>query len=265
MAKTYQWKTSTRFESTTTLSHGIDPTTYENWQTAEPGDSQSIQCSYYYRDCNTIPESDSTSSRVIISLTERWHADIDRKNNLIITLNTTINSINRDDIRGEIPTHIGRLIQISREQGGRIIWQTTDNLINEAKTLSGQIALDQIVLTIPPGEQLERSSLFLHNELTGSPRVSYDNIWLGVCFKNILPRDYRPGAVLKGAEQWMPTTGDYISHNRLNGACHVRTNNSWQECRTTGGFDGEKGNPPLILTADNDSSWRDQKLIGKEN
>lgn len=73
--------------------------------------------------------------------------------------------------------------------------------------------------------------------------------------------DYRPGAALD------TNTNIWKSHNRTNGACHVLSNTgnmTWQECRTVGGAEGYKGNPPLILTAPNANSWRDQKLLGKE-
>lgn len=73
--------------------------------------------------------------------------------------------------------------------------------------------------------------------------------------------DYRPGATLD------TTTSIWKSHNRTNGACHVLSNTgnmTWQECRSIGGAEGEKGNPPLILTAPNANSWRNQKLLGKE-
>lgn len=73
--------------------------------------------------------------------------------------------------------------------------------------------------------------------------------------------DYRPGATLN--------TNDNIWHsnNKLNGACHVLSNAqniTWQECRTVGGAEGQKGNPPLILTAADNNSWRNQKKLGKE-
>lgn len=73
--------------------------------------------------------------------------------------------------------------------------------------------------------------------------------------------DYRPGASLD------TVTNVWKSHNRLDGACHVLSNVSnmtWQECRTIGGAEGQKGIPPLILTAADANSWRNQKKLGKE-
>lgn len=73
--------------------------------------------------------------------------------------------------------------------------------------------------------------------------------------------DYRPGAVLD------TNTSVWKSHNRTNGACHVLSdvnNMTWHECRTVGGEASAQGNPPLILKADNASSWYNQKRLGKE-
>ena len=70
--------------------------------------------------------------------------------------------------------------------------------------------------------------------------------------------DYRPGTSLD------TNTGVWKSHNRTNGACHVRKNSTWQECRTVGGESSAQGNPPLILHAANANSWYNQKKLGKE-
>lgn len=85
-----------------------------------------------------------------------------------------------------------------------------------------------------------------------SPSLTLYAVWM---------MDYRPGATLN------TSTNIWKSHNRTNGACHVLSNTgnmTWQECRTIGGAEGDKGNPPLILTAANANSWRNQKLLGKE-
>ena len=262
MAKEYQWRTSTNFSSEASLSHGVDPSTYQNWQRTSVL-SNNVECSYWFRDGNAAPYIDANSSRIVFKIIDNWTVSFDYKNNMTVKLTTTLQSVVRDDVRGAVPNTPGRHIVVSQSNGGAQVWSTDDLQVGTAHTLlDSPIRIDQRTVVLPPGQQASFSSLFIRNETIGLS--SWDEVYAGVEFQNILPRDYRPGAVLKGAEEWMPTTGDYISHNRLNGACHVRTNNGWQECRTTGGFDGEKGNPPLILTAGNADSWRDQKLIGKE-
>lgn len=259
MAKQYKWKADTTYKSDTPLSYGVIPTSHTGWQSASAG-AQSGSWTYWYRDANYGPGgafSDANSSRVAISLTESWTASIDGRNNLTITINTTINSVVRDDLQGNNPGTPGRTINIYRAQGSPAALALTDSDISTAHTIwSGPAALDAYTFTLAPGESLQRSSLYLHNQTIGYS--SYDDIWFGVLFMNDLPKDYRPGAVLN------TTNSVWKSNNSTNGACHVLKGSTWQECRTIGGDEGEKGNPPLILTAANASSWRNQKLLGKQ-
>ena len=263
MAKTYKWKADTTYQSDTSLSHGVYPTDHTGWQNTEAG-TQSGTWTYWYRDANANPGgvwSDSNSSRVAISLTESWTATISSRNYVTITINTVINSIVRDDLIGQNPASPGRTINIYREEGGSPVLSLTDNQLDSAHTIyTGPLTLDTYTFTIEPGGgSHQRSSLYLHNQTIGY--TSYDNIWFGVLFLNDLPKDYRPGATLDaGISIWK-------SHNRTNGACHIlpnTTGTNWHECRTVGGDEGERGDPPLILTADNANSWRNQKLLGKQ-
>lgn len=263
MAKIYKWRATTRFQSDTPLSNGVTPNDKENWQSEEIGGEDSGTWQYWYRDANVMTGttfSDANSSRVVVSLTERWTTSVDARNNLTVHIWTTINSVIRDDIRGENTDTPGRNILIYREQGGSAILNLTDTQVATAHTIySGPLVLSEYTFTLAPGENLERSSLYLHNYSIGFP--SYDDIWFGVSFQNPLPRDYRPGTTLD------TNTNIWKSHNRANGACHIlsnTTNMTWLECRTQGGAEGEKGNPPLILTAANANSWRNQQLLGKQ-
>lgn len=268
MAKQYQWKTD--FELVSGGFPGEDTGVLSgdtNWHTTSEM-SGTATAQYYYRDADYPHVDNANSSRVVITIKDEWTATIDRHNNLTIHANTTIENLVRDDLKGTLPT-IPRHIYIKQDQNGQAFLDKIDPVNTVHNIIDAPLVLPEFVFTLAPGEGMERSTVWFRSTTSGNedlpiPNIYTDIISIGVRFKNILPRDYRPGATLRGAEQWMSTTGDYISHNRLNGACHVRTNNSWQECRTTGGFDGEKGNAPLILTADNADSWRDQKLIGKE-
>lgn len=259
MAKTYKWKADTTYQSTTTLSHGVTPSSHTGWQTAQAG-SQSGSWTYWYRDANVSSGgayTDANSSRVAISLTESWTASIDSRNNLTITIDTTINSVVRDDLRGTNQNTPGRNINIYRQEGGAAILALTDSQLASAHTIySGPLVLDRFTFTLAPGESLQRSSLYLHNQTIGY--ASYDDIWFGVLFLNDLPKDYRPGTSLD------TNTSVWKSHNRTNGACHVLNGSTWQECRTLDGDEGGKGNPPLMLRAANANSWYNQKRLGKE-
>lgn len=259
MAKTYKWKADTTYRSTTTLSYGVIPTDHTGWQSAQAG-NQSGSWTYWYRDANVSSGgvyTDANSSRVAVSLTESWNASIDSRNNLTITINTTINSVVRDDLRGVNQNTPGRNINIYRQEGSAAILSLTDNQVATAHTIySGPLVLDSYTFTLAPGESLQRSSLYLHNQTVGY--ASYDDIWFGVLFLNDLPKDYRPGASLD------TNTSVWKSHNRTNGACHVLNGSTWQECRTLDGDQGGQGNPPLMLRAANANSWYNQRLLGKQ-
>lgn len=257
MAKQYKWKADTTYRSDTSLSYGVIPSDHTGWQAEQPG-PQSGTWVYWYRDANVGPPwVDSNSSRVAISLTESWTASIDSRNNLTVTINTTINSVVRDDIQGSNVDSPGRYINIYREQGGAAALALTDTQLASAHTIySGPLVLDSYTFTLAPGESLQRSSLYLHNQTIGYQ--SYDDIWFGVLFLNDLPKDYRPGTSLD------TNTSVWKSHNRTNGACHVLNGSTWQECRTLDGDSGGQGNPPLMLRAANASSWYNQRLLGKQ-
>lgn len=259
MAKQYKWKADTTYRSTTTLSYGVEPTSHTGWQSANTG-SQSGAWTYWYRDANVSSGgvyTDSNSSRVAVSLAESWTASIDSRNNLTVTINTVINSVVRDDLRGANQDTPGRVINIYRQEGGAPVLSLNDNQVATAHTIySGPLSLDSYTFTLAPGESLQRSSLYLHNQTVGYQ--SYDDIWFGVLFLNDLPKDYRPGTSLD------TNTSVWKSHNRTNGACHVLKGSTWQECRTLDGDEGGQGNPPLMLRAANASSWYNQRLLGKQ-
>lgn len=259
MAKVYKWKADTTYQSTTTLSYGVYPTAHTGWQTQEPG-AQSGSWQYWYRDANVQVGgafSDANSSRVVVSLTESWNASIDSRNNLTISIDTTITSIIRDDLTGSNQNTPAREIKIYRDPSSSPILSLTDDQLASAHTIfSGPLSLDTFSFTLAPGESLQRSSLYLHNKTVGYD--SYDDIWFGVLFMNDLPRDYRPGTSLD------TNTSIWKSHNRTNGACHVLNGSTWQECRTLDGDSGGQGNPPLMLRQANANSWYNQRLLGKQ-
>lgn len=262
MAKTYKWKTVTSFDSSTNLSYGVTPPDQSDWQSSQ-ADSHSGTWQYWYRDANVMTGtgwSDANSSRVVISLTESWTATIDNRNNLTVVLNTTINSIIRDDLLGSNTDTPGRNIDIYRSASGSPVLSLTDLQVATAHTIyTGPLTLDALTFTLEPGESRQRNSLFLHNQSIGYP--SYDEIRFGILFMNDLPKDYRPGATLD------TNTSVWKSHNRTDGACHILSNTetiTWQECRTIEGDSGGQGNPPLILHAANANSWYNQKLLGKQ-
>lgn len=279
MAKQYKWRAYTRFDIPPDpnyhMTHGVTPPDQQSWQTEDIGTQHgSRQWSYWYHDANppggVIPPegyTDNNASRVVISITQEWNTQVDSNNNLIVTIGTVIDSIVRNDISGQISNTPGRYINLYKQEGGQAILSLTDLQVATNHTIyQGPLDLGTETFTIAPGHDYQRSSLYLHNQSIGSS--SYDDLWVGVQFMNPLPKDYRPGASLKGDNEYGAiVNGIWRSHNRTNGACHVLSNVenvTWQECRTVNGDSGGQGNPPLILTADDANSWYNQKKIGLE-
>lgn len=267
MAKNYQWKTDSEIISGGYPGEEIGVIGGStSWVTTDTlSGSTSVKC--FYRDSNS--GDNNNSSRVVIDISETWTASIDSRNYLTINLNTTVNSIIRDDIRGNplIGGNASRELYLRRSSSGPWIWSAmNDGIANAHTILAGPLILDNYSFTIAPGENLSRGSIYFRDNTNGhggDPAPSYyvDELWVGTIFRNILPKDYRPGATLNS------NSGVWWSHNRENGACHVLSNvgnMTWQECRTVGGDEGAKGNPPLILTAADANSWRNQKLLGKQ-
>lgn len=263
MAKNYQWRTNAEI-----ISGGypgeetgvIPPDT--GWRTTSAA-SGSSTAEYYFRDSDT--GENANSSRVVVAINETWTVSFDNKNNMTVTLRTVISSIRRDDLRGTVGTMgIGRSMFIRRREDGSLKWQIINDPINTAHTILGSpVTLDDYIFTLAPGENLTRSSIYFRSNTYGHdadvpPSQYIDLMWMGTQFKNILPKDYRPGTSLD------TNTSVWKSHNRTNGACHVLNGSTWQECRTVDGDSGGQGNPPLLLHAANANSWYNQKRLGKE-
>lgn len=343
----YNWKADLNFNSGEPgqLSHGVTPSAQEDWQVATVGGSMSPgQYTYWYRDSNTMWSGafqDTLSSRVALKVTQTWTTSVDSMNNLIIAIQTVVDSIDRDDIRapsGYSDTNTpGRNITLYKKDG-TVIFSTTDNLVATAHNLSGTINVGTETFTIAPGDiSVVGTSLYLHNQTVGGP--SYDDIWLGIQFRNPLPEpvlytlnyDANGGAGAPSAQTAYSTTGtcdftvpntaptwgqyrflgwsftqypdsrtpadveyvagdtvtlleanptrtlyavwemDYrpgaiidnsiwLSHNRVNGDCHVYDGSKYLEMRTLGGPE-DFGNTPSII---HESKWHNQRKIGKE-
>lgn len=277
MAKQYQWRAVSIIEPATTLSHGVSPTTYENWQTATVGEVTSKTWDYYYRDSNTYqnpsaqhPEGgfyDDISTQVVTRVTQSWTANIDSRNVLTIVLTTTVGPIVRNDKQGNDQSTPGRQIRVENSSGGIIISTITDNDVATAHTIYSEATTVTETITLQPGSNQKKISVYIHNQTVGSS--SFDKISAGVQFMNPLPADYRPGSTLKTDNPYYPgdQTGVWLSHNRSDGAAHVLAdvgNVTWQEMRTIDGDNGGQGNPPLILHQADANSWYNQKLLGKD-
>ena len=256
MVKQYKWKADTTYQSTTTLSHGVIPSDHTGWQSAGEG-AHSGSWEYWYRDANVMVGggySDANSSAVFVHLTESWTASIDTRNNLTVTINTVIQSVRRDDLRGSNVDTPGRNINIYREQGGSPVLSLTDSQLASAHVIyQGPLALDSFTFTLAPGQSLQRSSLYLHNQTMGYQ--SYDDIWFGILFLNDLPAVAIPHAVLDGNE----TT--WLSHNRPGGDLRLWNGSRWTDNLENTDWGAGYGDPPSVMK---DNKWLNARVIGRE-
>lgn len=213
---------------------------------------------YTYRDSDVADNDNST--KVSVTVQDSWTVAFNGRNYMTVTVDTKLISAERTLI-GNI-SNIDRHLWMSREAGGYVYFETLDPA-STSHLITSNIDMGTYSFTLAPGENATRASVYWRNTSHGYESEPIPNKWtdilgVGIHFRNILPKDYRPGTSLD------TNTGVWKSHNRENGACHVLKNGVWQECRTVGGDEGEKGNPPLILTAANANSWRNQKLLGKQ-
>ena len=251
MAKQYQWQIF--FDATGPIAAGIlsgDQTVHTTSDT-----SGIASATYYFLDSNTSPY-DSNYSRVIIKVDTTWIATIDNANNLTVTASTKIANIERDIVVGN-PTasdNSGRNMDAFHYEGeSPALWHYHDTDIAQTKVIGTNINLGSWTFTLAPGAMSSQNTMYFLNK-NDTWTTSGDHLYLGVKFTNILPPDYRPGAILDGSSKWQ-------SHNRTVGEAHILTsNNSWREMRTENGL-VDAGNPPSIRYQD---KWMNQRLIGKE-
>lgn len=219
---------------------------------------------YYYRD-SQIP-SNANSSRVVFTIQDQWTASISSMNVLTVTCHTIITSIVRDSLvpgAGQVTAGL-RNIYLYGEQGPNYTGldfkkSFLNDQISTAHTISSAaIDMGTNVLTLQPGEQKGRGTVYILNYVSGhenepipnNPNI--DALYVGTYFTNILPADYRPGKVWNGSA--------WLSTNRATGAANIRNASSLQTMRTIGGPTAT-GNPPLIRNA---SAWENMRLIGQQ-
>lgn len=256
MADTFQWKATATFKTeapNTTLTSGAINAP-ESWQTATIGDSGSGSWDYYFHDANNTNSSgwftDDNSTRVRMTITQSWTTSVDDHNNLTINMTTTLGPVVRDDKRGVCNNLPARQIDWYTREGGPSILSLYDNQVGTPRTLySGTITLPTYTITIAPGTDAEKASIYVHNETVGYGW--YDDVWAGVQFKNTLPADYRPGAV--------NDSGVWKSHDRTGGKCHVYNGAKYIEMRTQGAPTA-MGNPPSTYKS---SKWYNMAKLGK--
>lgn len=273
MAKEYEWSAALTVESggyvgeaisieqngTVLFEGAVDnpPQTIDTGWTRTSTLSGSGTYTYTYRDSDVGQNARST--KVWVTVRDEWTVSFDNRNYMTVNVNTTLVSADRTVV-GSI-TNVDRHIWMRRYAGGSNYLDILDNA-STAHNIASNIPLGSYSFVLAPGENATRASIYWRNTSHGYedlpiPNIYTDILGVGIHFRNILPKDYRPGTSLD------TNTGVWKSHNRENGACHVLKNGTWQECRTVGGDEGGQGNPPLMLRSPNANSWYNQRLLGK--
>lgn len=249
--------------------HGVRPTALP-WTDANVGTIYtSGPYTYWYVDNSRAQDTTDNCSQVEVFAKDTFSGTFDSSNNLIITITTTVDLIQRSHVVGN--PNIGgvytRDISLSPGKGQAAVWHIDNNNIGVAAVLGGPITIATRTITIPPTGSSTQSSLYLLNHTNGFPwqQPYLDEMEMGTSFQNPRsggeppeperpPLDYRPGATWNGS-RWM-------SHNR-NGGAASQYRGRWAEMRTHSGEDYENqpetGDPPSIRTA---STWRNMFNIG---
>lgn len=189
----FQWRATTVIKTVapnTFLTSGAIPSTQENWQTADIGVPDSGTWDFFFRDANNTDAqgryTDANSTRVLSTITQSWDTSVDDLNNLTVRVRTTIGPVVRDSLQGVCQATPGRIIDWYTSEGGASVLHLTDYTVGTPKTLyDGTLSIAEYSFTIAPGQSTERSSLYVHNETAGYGW--YDDVWIGVQFRNILP------------------------------------------------------------------------------
>lgn len=273
MAKEYEWSAALTVESGGYVGEAISieqngvvlfegavdspPQTIDTGWTRTSTLSGSGTYTYTYRDSDLAQNAHST--KVWATVRDEWTVSFDSRNYMTVNVDTTLVSADRTVV-GSI-SNVDRHIWMRRYAGGPNYLDIIDNA-STAHTIASNINLGSYSFVLAPGENATRASIYWRSTSHGYedlpiPNIYTDILGVGVHFRNILPRDYRPGASLD------TNTSVWKSHNRERGACHVLKNGVWQECRTVGGDEGGQGNPPLMLRSPNANSWYNQRLLGK--
>lgn len=230
------------------------PQTFNLPWTTTSSDTGSSTYTYTYRDSDTMNNNNST--KVAITVRDEWTVSIDNRNYMTVTVHTTMVSAVRTRIGS--PSNANRHLWMRRSSSGRDYnpFPLIDNG-STAHTIASNVDMGTYSFTLAPGENAQRSTIWWRNTIVGHesqriPNIYTDIFGIGIHFKNILPKDYRPGKIWTGS--------DWYSHNRSTGWDGVWDGTTFKEMRTTDGGSGSD-NPPYIR---HESGNKNQRLIGQD-
>lgn len=243
----------------TLFSGSVDnpPQTFSLPWTTTSAETGSSTYTYTYRDSELTDNNNST--KVSVTVKDEWSVSIDSHNYMTVTVHTVMLSAVRTLI-GSI-TNLDRHIWMRRSENGSDFapFPLIDNA-STPHTIASNIDMGEYTFTLAPGENAQRPTVWWRNTVVGYesmpiPNIYTDILGIGIHFKNILPRDYRPG------DTHNTSGNNWLSHDRNAGWAGIWDGNSFREMRTVDGDASTTGNPPYIY---GNGDWRNQRKIGIE-
>lgn len=229
-----------------------------NWTSVDSA-TGSKTATYYYHD--SWPADNNNSSRVEVDVTDSWEIlSVDDRNFMTIQVTTSVTRIARRLYAGNPGSGLIHL-WVKDKENGTTFFETANSDVQATETLSNGFVIGTHTYVLEPAQTVGRGSVWYRSTWVGYeslpiPNTYTDVFWMGVNFRNILPRDYRPGKVLIPDGTWQ-------SHNRENGATNILNNSgSWQTMRTQDGA-LSTGNPPVIRHTN--GTWYNMRRIGEND
>ena len=227
----------------------------QDW-TNVPASSGSSTVTYYYRD--SVTEDNNNCSRVDVTITDSWVATMRPSNTIRVQVTTTITSITRTRIGN--PGAFSTSMFVRQTAGGVNIWSSGGcDDATTTHTIATNITVGTYTFDLPPESSgSTRGTVYYRSNACGydseTPPSKYvDEFWMGINFRNTLPKEIIPGKVWNGT--------DWLSHNRAtNGHAKQYNGSAWGADMKTSGDPTATGNPPEIYN----SGWKDMRKIGTE-
>ena len=175
---------------------------YENW--TEVPLSGSVVSTYYYHDSDYGRNSQST--KVTVSILDEWGAVLEPDNSFTITVRSYLTGIVRGERRGYAGS-VGRSIMVRQGTSGAWLRQWLRTPVNAVQTIySGRLLIGTKTWHLypegTPGQQSESStgSIYYRNTTAGHegdtpPSIYMDEFYMGINYKNTLPRKLHPPVV----------------------------------------------------------------------
>lgn len=163
--------------------------------------SGSLSHNYTWRDSDLGMNSDSAQGTAIA--TDNWSATVQSDNSIIITLNTTVSVVSRQDIRGN--AYGNRTVAVLNGNNRNVLWQGSN--VNVAyftgDLYRGSLSSSSSIRILPQQTSADIYPIIIRNWVTGAAGVNWgvepfvDEMAIGAVFKNNLPNSFEPPELIE--------------------------------------------------------------------